>query len=162
MFQKNSFTIRCHSSRLYRPYYLILIMRIKLYNLLLLLIVLAALIASVESKKKKKNPFKLKKHKKSKKSNPPPPPPPVTTTTSSTPVIAEAISSLIPTSIQSQIQSIMAEKTTTTTPTRKQSNLRLVYKSVLPAGQIRPKDNFIFQYTDNEEGKTCRCICRIR
>ena len=42
------------------------------------------------------------------------------------------------------------------------TNLKLVYKSVLPMGMKRPDDNVIFEYTDNEEGKTCRCICRMK
>lgn len=42
------------------------------------------------------------------------------------------------------------------------TNLKLVYKSVLPVGMKRPDDNVIFEYTDNEEGKTCRCICRMK
>ena len=42
------------------------------------------------------------------------------------------------------------------------TNLKLVYKSVLPPGMKRPEDNVVFEYTDNEEGKTCRCICRMK
>ena len=145
-------------------------MKIKIIYLFLLLIVLVSL-ASVEAKKskKKKNAVAIKmpkKHKKSKKAK-----------KESVAVTTESVASaaIVPTSvaevikakvetktsmISKIIESVRAEKTAATKT--KKTNLRLVYKSVLPPGQMRPKDNLVFQYTDNEEGKTCRCICRIR
>lgn len=44
----------------------------------------------------------------------------------------------------------------------KKDNLKLVFQTVMPAGIKRPKENFVFQYTDEEEGKSCRCICRTK
>lgn len=45
---------------------------------------------------------------------------------------------------------------------KKRANLKLVYKSVMPPGQKRPENNVVFEFTDNEEGKTCRCVCRMK
>jgi hypothetical protein len=40
-------------------------------------------------------------------------------------------------------------------------NLKLVYQSILPTGVPLPDNNVVFQYTDEEENKICRCICRM-
>ena len=62
----------------------------------------------------------------------------------------------------------ISENTTTIIPTATMmfntnaANLQMVYKSVLPPGLNRPKNNVVFEYNDEEEGKTCRCVCRIK
>lgn len=42
------------------------------------------------------------------------------------------------------------------------TNLKLVYRKVLPPGMERSKKNVVFEFDDYEEGKKCRCICRMR
>lgn len=75
--------------------------------------------------------------------------------------------SIIPTSnLSSYPISISIPSIVPTTRPYKQTyhnrnNLKLVYQSVLPPGMKRSDDNVIFEYTDNEAGKTCRCICRM-
>lgn len=41
------------------------------------------------------------------------------------------------------------------------SNLKLVFRKVLPPGLKRSKDSVVFEFVDYEEEKKCRCICRI-
>lgn len=40
--------------------------------------------------------------------------------------------------------------------------LKMVFKSVIPAAANRASKNVVFQYDDDEDNKTCRCVCRIR
>lgn len=46
----------------------------------------------------------------------------------------------------------------------KNSQLRLVYKKLIPHGQLRPQANIIFEYSDIEDDRkrTCRCICQTK
>lgn len=56
----------------------------------------------------------------------------------------------------------VAAKMQPTGPYHKKTNLKLVYKTLLPPGLRRPENNIVFEFTDNEDGKTCRCICRTK
>lgn len=122
----------------------------------------------LDAKKKKINLFGKKHHGKKKSS---------TTTKTTTPIIRNAVASKVsklasfksahPSATRSVIPSaaIAAANVAKKIRQRKfhnKTNLKLVYKSVLPIGMKRPADNVIFEYTDNEEGKTCRCICRMK
>lgn len=78
--------------------------------------------------------------------------------------ITSKVKPTISTVIKSKLSSIM---TPTAKPKasrlfNKKANLKMVYKSVLPMGLDRPENNVVFEFTDNEEGKTCMCVCRIR
>lgn len=42
------------------------------------------------------------------------------------------------------------------------TNLKLVFRKVLPPGVNRSKNNVVFEFNDYEEGKKCRCVCRMR
>ena len=46
----------------------------------------------------------------------------------------------------------------------KNSQLKLVYKKLIPHGQLKPHSNVIFEYSDVEDDRkrTCRCICRTK
>lgn len=48
----------------------------------------------------------------------------------------------------------------------KNSQLKLVYKKLIPHGQLKPHENIIFEYSDVEDKdnrkRTCRCICRTK
>lgn len=46
----------------------------------------------------------------------------------------------------------------------KSSQLKLVYKKLIPHGQLKPHSNVIFEYSDIEDDRkrTCRCICRTK
>lgn len=51
----------------------------------------------------------------------------------------------------------------TATPTYHQvSNLKLVYQTVLPTGLTRANSNVVFEYADEQAGKKCRCVCRMK
>lgn len=120
----------------------------------------------VECKKKKKSKsiFKKNKHHKKKAAAAA-----VTTTTTNA---VKSIASSVRSEVSEAIASVKA--TATSIPTKvkaaaayhqtyhKKDNLKLVFQTVLPAGTKRPKNNVVFQYTDQEAGKSCRCICRTK
>lgn len=157
-------------------------MKISSQLVLKLIILFALFVAIAESKKKK---FKLfgKKKKKGKKA--------VTTTTSARrAAIASAKAQRKPPVTRSQVtarptnkeaaakaakakrsanktasprrNAAVAAKMQPTGPYHKKTNLKLVYKTLLPPGLRRPENNIVFEFTDNEDGKTCRCICRTK
>lgn len=158
-------------------------MKISSQLVLKLIILFALFVAIAESKKRKK--FKLfgKKKKKGKKA--------VTTTTSARrAAIASAKAQRKPPVTRSQVtarptnkqaakkaakakrsanktasprrNAAVAAKMQPTGPYHKKTNLKLVYKTLLPPGLRRPENNIVFEFTDNEDGKTCRCICRTK
>lgn len=116
------------------------------------------LISLVEAKKKKIKLFGKKNHKKKA----------AATSTTAKPFVAKATSVIAAkvsqiSLIRSSIASIRATaKPNYTQKFHNKTNLKLVYKSVIPPGMKRPNDAVVFQYTDNEEGKKCRCVCRMK
>lgn len=94
-------------------------------------------------------------------STPAPPPPPAIQAKISS-VVEKLKLSVTPTTPHTPTAKLVVAKTGNLSHQKyhDKNNLRLVFQTVLPAGKEKPNHNVVFEYFNEEENKTCRCICR--